>query len=309
MKDIFVNRFNELRAGWKILAFFILATGFVFALTGPLRFVVSSMPAWFPGVVAPVLALGGVLIASYITTKWLNRKPFAAVGLWIHNGAMRECGWGVLIGFLMMGGIFFLLLLAGYVDVEFREVDLSATLGIILTSAIMFAAGAMLEEVAFRGYPFQILIQGITLLPALLLMDICFSAAHIGNPNTTMFGFVNIALASIWLSFAYLKTMRLWFPFGLHFGWNFSQTTIFSFPTSGIEFSEYKLFGTVVSGPEWLTGGAFGPEGGALSTVMIVASTVYILKTGRFEPIPGIVTLDSIEDLPPIPVPKQEAIA
>jgi len=301
MRTVFLNRHGEFRPGWKILTFFVLASAFVFAFTWPMRLVgpwLTGMGAdWMTGLIVSLFALGGVLLASYISTRWLNRKPFAAVGLWIHGRAMKECVWGILLGFLMMASIFFALLAAGYIEADFNELEVSGALGIVLSSAIMFGAGAMLEEVAFRGYPFQTLIQGITLLPAVVLMAVLFSAAHMGNPNTTAFGIINIGLAAIWLSFAYLKTKGLWLPFGLHFGWNFSQTTIFSFPTSGIEFAEYKLFGTVVTGPEWLTGGAFGPEGGGLATVTLIVCIFYVLKSRRFEAVAGIVTLDSIEDL------------
>ena len=301
MKIIFVNRHGTIRPGWKILIFVVLATAFVFAFTGPLRL----LDQWIQemhlgpivGVVGPVLALAAVLLASYICTRWLNRKPFAAVGLWLHPRAMSEMLWGVLLGFLMMAFIFAALLVGGGIQTEFRSLGAGEIAGIILSSVITFAAAAMLEEVVFRGYPFQTLIQGITLLPAVILMAILFCAAHLTNPNTSTFGIVNIGLAAVWLSFAYLKTKGLWLPFGLHFGWNFSQTTVFAFPTSGIEFAEYKLFGTVVTGPEWLTGGAFGPEGGALATVALIASTIYVLKAKRFEAVSGIITLDTIEDL------------
>ena len=309
MKTVFLDRHGDLRSGWKILAFLILASTFVFAFTWPMRLIdpwlVQMGAGWMTGLVIPVFALGGVILASFVVTRWLNRKPFASVGLWVHERAMRECVWGVVLGFLMMASIFVVLFGAGYIEMEFYELELSAVIGIVLSAVVMFAAGAMLEEVAFRGYPFQTLIQGVTLMPAVVLMAALFSAAHLGNPNTTSIGIINIGLAAIWLSFAYLRTKGLWLPFGLHFGWNFSQTTIFSFPTSGIEFAEYKLFGAVITGPEWLTGGAFGPEGGAIATVTLIVSTFYVLKSKRFEAVVGIITLDSVEDLAIQPAGEQ----
>ncbi len=312
MKGIFLNRHDELRPGWKILAFVLLAATFVMAFTWPLRWFDSWLEeagfARLPGLIGPVFALIGTLLASFIVTRWLNRKPFAAVGLWLHARAMKECAWGILLGFLMMASVFLVLFVSGFIQVDSFILEPTDALGIILSSMIMFAASAMLEEVVFRGYPFQTLIQGVSLLPAVVLMAALFSVSHLTNPNTSTFGIINIGLAAIWLSFAYLKTKGLWLPFGLHFGWNFSQTTIFSFPTSGIEFAEFKLFGTVVTGPEWLTGGAFGPEGGALATVAVVSCTFYVLKAKHFEPVPGIVTLDSIEDLSLPPIAVQERL-
>ncbi|MFN0159476.1 MAG: type II CAAX prenyl endopeptidase Rce1 family protein [Bacteroidota bacterium] len=134
-------------------------------------------------------------------------------------------------------------------------------------------------------------------MPAMLLAAALFAFAHGGNPNVSLFGFVNIGLASAWLSFAYLKVRNLWLPFGLHFGWNFSQTSIFGFPTSGISFEERKIMTLTQSGPEWLTGGAFGPEAGALATVALVACTWYIVRSKLLVAPEGIITLDSLEDL------------
>jgi len=301
MTFIFFNRHGTIRPGWKILIFVVLAAGLVYGLTAPMRlldpWVQEMQLGRLLAVIVPVFALIGVLLTSYVSTRWLNRKPFAAVGLWLHPHAASEALWGILLGFLMMGFIFAVLLATGNIHIEPRSIGAGELLGILLSSAVSFAAAAMLEEVVFRGYPFQTLIQGITLLPAVILMAVLFSLAHLANPNTTIFGIVNIGLAAIWLSFAYLKTKALWLPFGLHFGWNFSQTTVFAFPTSGIEFAEYKLFGTVVTGPEWLTGGAFGPEGGALATVTLLVCTGYVLKAKQFDAAEGIITLDTLEDL------------
>ena len=93
------------------------------------------------------------------------------------------------------------------------------------------------------------------------------------------------------------STRSLWLPFGLHWGWNFSLTTLFSLPTSGMGFPDRQLFMLEQSGPGWLTGGAFGPEGGALATVALVACPWHILKSKLYAAPEGIITLDSLEDL------------
>jgi membrane protease YdiL (CAAX protease family) len=94
-----------------------------------------------------------------------------------------------------------------------------------------------------------------------------------------------------------MKTRSLWLPFGVHFAWNFSQTTLFGLPTSGMLDDAHALFNTARSGPAWIGGGEFGPEGGLLATIALLACLWYILKAGFLKPPEGIVTLDSIEDL------------
>jgi membrane protease YdiL (CAAX protease family) len=175
--------------------------------------------------------------------------------------------------------------------------DPAGALRVTVLSVLWFAAGAMGEELLFRGYAFQTLIQAVTFLPATLLMAALFGLAHMQNPHVTAFSLSNVVLAGILFSFAYMKTRSLWLPFGVHFAWNFSQTTLFGLPTSGMTDPSHTLFNAVRSGPAWIGGGEFGPEGGVLATIALLACLWYVLKAGYLKPPEGIVTLDSIEDL------------
>jgi uncharacterized protein len=72
-----------------------------------------------------------------------------------------------------------------------------------------------------------------------------------------------------------MLTRSLWLAVGIHWGWNFVQGPVFGAAVSGGE-SE-GLFKPVISGPEWATGGAFGPEGGLLALVLCTAAGVVML--------------------------------
>jgi hypothetical protein len=168
---------------------------------------------------------------------------------------------------------------------------------------------AFLEEVLFRGYMFQTLIQWITFLPATLVFSMLFAYSHFFNPHVTLLSLLNVTMAGIWLSIAYMKTRSLWLPFGLHLSWNFSQTSLYSFPTSGGSFEGEKLSDLIQTGPDWITGGAFGPEGGILTTIALIACTWYILKSKDLLAPEGIVTLDSVEDLLPSPQVEKDSPA
>jgi hypothetical protein len=144
------------------------------------------------------------------------------------------------------------------------------------TSVVIFVIGAFGEELLFRGYLFQTMVEGTGKIIAVVVFACFFGFAHFNNPNVTFFSLVNVALAGVWLSLAYFKTRTLWFPIALHFSWNFLQNHIFSFPVSGIQFEKYQLGVLKQSGPVWLTGGSFGPEGGALATIMLVVAGIFI---------------------------------
>ncbi len=296
---IFRNRHHELRAGWKILGFLGLAVG-GFALPVALPRSWTSTP--FAGSFIP---LAVVLAVTWLMVRLVNHKPLAAVGLWVHPRALRECSMGLLLGFLMMSGIFLIEVSLGTLSLTWRGLTPLEIAGAVAISFLFFAASAMFEELLFRGYLLQTLMQSLSFLPALLIMSLFFGLAHYGNPHATLLSTANVVLAGIWLSFAYLKTRSLWLPFGLHLAWNFAQTTIYAFPTSGITFAERRLWFSEASGPGWLTGGEFGPEGGILATVALIAATWYILKTPLLRVPEGIITLDSVEDVLPPPQPEE----
>jgi uncharacterized protein len=296
LTTVFRDRHQEFRAGWKILLFMVLMAGLGFA-------VYSLLPPTFAGtpLVSSLLPFGMVFLVTWGMTRLVNHKPLAAVGLWLHPRAARECGIGALLGFLMMTGIFVIEIGLGVLHVSWRGLTVAEVTGAVGISFFFFALSAMFEELLFRGYLFQTLMQWVTFLPALLIMSVLFGLAHSRNPHATVLSTVNVLLAGVMLSFAYLKTRSLWLPFGLHLSWNFAQTTLYAFPTSGFAFADRRLFLSGQSGPEWLTGGEFGPEGGVLATIALVAATWYILKTPVVRTPEGIITLDSVEDILPTP--------
>ena len=57
------------------------------------------------------------------------------------------------------------------------------------------------------------------------------------------------------------------------------------------------MIDVVQRGPDWLTGGAFGPEGGALATISLIIGIGVVLKARSLKAPEGIITLDSIVDL------------
>jgi membrane protease YdiL (CAAX protease family) len=292
IQTVLKNRHGELRSGWRILLFLVFFSLLTLFFATPL--VVAGWTSQDPAILAVTIA---VLGATYLMTRFFNRKPFAAIGLWPGRRAARDAGAGIALGILMMSGIFLVEFALGYASPVWQDFSAERAALSVLQLAASFALGAAFEELLFRGYAFQTLIQAITLGPAVLAVSVLFAISHVWNPNSSVFGLINVALAGIWLSFAYFKTRGLWLPLGLHFGWNFAQTAVFGFPTSGAVFPGLRPVIVVQSGPDWATGGTFGPEGGVLATVALVASTWFILKSRVFEAPPGVGTLDSVEDL------------
>jgi hypothetical protein len=151
---------------------------------------------------------------------------------------------------------------------------LIATLGVLLVSALN-------EELVFRGFPLQLLIDGLGEWPAMIGMSALFGALHFRNPNASVLGGINTIVAGVLLSLAYARTRSLWLPFALHVGWNAGLGFVLGFPLSGIDLASLWTAGT--AGSETILGGGYGPEGGLLATFLFAAAAVIVDKHGSID--------------------------
>jgi len=150
-----------------------------------------------------------------------------------------------------------------------------------LELATTFIPAAVHEELLFRGYPFQKLYRWNRGF-AIVFVSAIFAALHLNNDSVTVLGLTNVFLGGILLSLAYARYERLWFPIGLHLGWN-----LMTGPILGHEVSGYHALRTmwveVGGGPIWVTGGGFGLEGSAWTTVVVIATIALMnIRTTRY---------------------------
>ncbi len=187
-------------------------------------------------------------------------------------GAGKELGLGLLIGFLLfsvMVGI--VALLGGF------GIDGVRGLGRFWSVLSLAIASGLFEEVMFRGIAFRQIEAMAGSWVALALTSAFFGAAHLANPDATLFAAFAIAVeAGILLGAAYMLTRRLWLAAGIHAAWNFTQGWIFSAPVSGGKAPDGLLL-THRSGPDWLTGGGFGLEASVIAMLVATAAGLVML--------------------------------
>jgi membrane protease YdiL (CAAX protease family) len=139
-------------------------------------------------------------------------------------------------------------------------------------------AAAIGEEIVFRGVIFRIVEEGMGTLAAIVLSAMLFGLLHAANPGATPMSTAAIALeAGVLLSIGYAATRTLWFPIGMHFGWNFTEGGIFSAAVSGGE--SHGLLNFPLTGPAILTGGAFGPEASIVAVMVCLAASGLLCRT------------------------------
>ena len=133
------------------------------------------------------------------------------------------------------------------------------------------ALPALSEELIFRGVPLILLAGVLGRWPAVVLTAVAFGLSHWSNPDITTLGMVNIAVAGVLLGTAFFAPGGLWTAWGAHLGWNLALAALGA-PVSGLPLAmPYLAYNP--GGPVWVSGGGFGPEGGLLASVTMLAGT------------------------------------
>jgi hypothetical protein len=89
-----------------------------------------------------------------------------------------------------------------------------------------------------------------------------------------------VALAGIFLGGVLVVTGSLWAAFAAHLAWNWTLSAVIHTPVSGLPFvvPDYRA---IDAGPDWITGGAWGPEGGIAAGLGMCAAIAVLAVGGR----------------------------
>jgi len=287
--------------GWRMhpLLGFAISTVFVILVVSSspalLVFLMPRHPLAFEiaarGVPVVLIAIG-----YFLLVKYGERLPHGfdeAVALPLRGRPVRDflVGCGIAVAMVSVCVV----LIAAVGDYGWRASVTAAAVRRTVVVLIMTLVAALLEELMFRGYPFQRLALGLSAISkswvhrssaamataigrvgAVLVFSALFGAIHLGNPGASKLGFINTIAIGVTLAVTYFWTDALWMPLGLHFGWNFVLGVVYGLPVSGLRIFETFAHGTA-HGPRWLTGGSYGIEASATGTVVIVVATLLLL--------------------------------
>ena len=169
----------------------------------------------------------------------------------------------IISGIFISAFIFTIIFVVFYYFNLLTIVQFSWTRGNVLKAISMLAALAFAEELIFRSFfinGLRLWLKSTTII--LIISAIFFSLVHWFNDGSTVLSAFSAFLGGLMYAYAFIKTDKLWLPLGLHFSWNFFQGFVYGFPVSGYVFD--GLFEVNISGQEFWTGGAYGPEGGLI---------------------------------------------
>lgn len=208
----------------------------------------------------------GVLFV-FLFRKFIDKKTFYSLG-WELKGYTIHALIGLCAAIAIMGTGTLVLVAFNYARFTgwvINGQDLIISLGIMIFVAIA-------EEMVFRGYILNNLMQSTNRYAALAISALIFGVAHATNPNFSWIAFINIILAGFILGINYIYTQNLWYAVVFHFAWNFLQGPVMGYEVSGLNFQ--SIFQLEINGNEMITGGKFGFEGSIIASVLVIVATL-----------------------------------
>jgi membrane protease YdiL (CAAX protease family) len=226
------------------------------------------------------------VIANSLAMRIFERAHLVNIGLAWNPSSVRN----LLVG-LAGGGGAASIVLAG--PAMFRLAEFQAVASpephwrtlLYVTAILIF--GAVGEELLFRGYAFQAVMASLGPFATILPFGVIFGFAHVSNPGISDLGLINTMAWGIVLGYAFLRSGDLWLPIGVHLGWNWAL------PLAGVNLSGFTMNVTGYAlhwkiGPLW-SGGDYGPEGGLLTSGVVVLLCIYLWKAPVRRQVPFLV--------------------
>lgn len=281
---------GRLRAPWRLLIFGLVAVVLALLAFGLVGLIIPA--AERAEVLPPSDIVGPDVILTYWATvlallgahafvlRFVEHRGWDFV--WLDRRAARPgaLAGGFLIGALAIGVPSLILLGVGWLDVS--DAPGPWYTGAVATTMMLLPA-AMAEELMIRGYPLAVLRETLGWRGAIVLTSVVFGVLHVFNPNVAVTAIVLVTIAGLFLGALVYQMRSLWAATAAHFAWNLTLAVFLHTALSGQEVpvGDYRV---IDAGPDWATGGAWGPEGGAGAIAgMLVAAALLIRRRRRGE--------------------------
>jgi membrane protease YdiL (CAAX protease family) len=270
-----------LRAPWR-LAGFALAV----ALLGALAFTVAGSAQTGTPLGAMLLfscaAVVTLTAAHFVMVRVVDDLPWAGVWMDARAATPRTLGWALAIGAAAMAVPAAALLSAGWLEpvrAPGSAVDV-VRYGLIMLAVLVPAAAW--EELLFRGYALRVLRDALGAWPAVLITGVAFGAVHAGNlADVQPLALLLVTLAGVFLGWVVLARRSLYAAIAAHVAWNAMLVVVLHTEVSGARLGASPAYRVVDAGPDWATGGPWGPEGGLAAGAGITAALLITLSRRR----------------------------
>ncbi|MFI3100966.1 lysostaphin resistance A-like protein [Streptococcus suis] len=212
-----------------------------------------------------LLAFTFISLAIILWARFVEKSSWLGLGM-TKKGAFKDfiLGWG--IGAAML--ITCVLLMWGFGAIRISSVQFSPQLfGEFLVLVLAWSVQGTTEELLTRGWMFSSLSAKHNIPVGILVSSLFFTFLHLGNDGLSLIPLLDLTLFAILACLVMLKIGNLWVISGIHAAWNCFQGNVFAFPVSGSQAGQ-AFISVITTGPDWLSGGAFGVEGSVISLLI-----------------------------------------
>ena len=220
-----------------------------------------------------------ILLLFIFCVKFIEKNPLSTLGF-VKKNWLKYLGWGILLSLLQMGVIALVYQVSGIGSFELNELSLEPILFILGLFPFWLLQGGT-EEVATRGWLLTRIAARANLPLAIAISSSLFGFLHLGNSGVTFLSVVNIVLDGVLAGLLLIYTDSIWLVVAQHGTWNYVQGNLLGFQVSGTGADASIFSFTMGSGPDWLTGGAFGAEGSIITTLVLLVSLVVVYLLGE----------------------------
>lgn len=249
------------------------------------RFIVRLLPIGARSVAEPIVQNVAMFLPIYlglwVWLRYSSKRPFWTLGL-ESQGAVQNTLRGALIAGLMMALTAGLSIAPGasLTPGLWQTMGLAA-LGIRFLSLLGYFVQGPAEEILFRGWLLPVIGARYRPWIGVLVSSLVFSLVHAGSHGITLLGFVNLFLFGTFAAFYALAERGLWGIGVWHAVWNWTMGDLLGFATDGTP--HVGLLRSIrTDGPDVISGGAFGLEGGlACTAVFLIAIGIIAMRARR----------------------------
>ena len=249
-----------LRAPWRLALFAVLAVIGTTAASAIVYVAMGGMGQWIddPLILSGWLGVVALLAAHHFCLR-IDKLPWSAAGLGREAMDGRTLAWSALLGAAAIA--IPSLLLASLGLLRFDPQPPGSSLAEGARAFLLLAPFAFYEELMLRGYVLTVLRNSLDWRVAVALTSIVFGLLHVMNPGANPESSAMVMLAGILLGTILVVTGSLYAATAAHLAWNWVMAGVLHMPVSGLDLAtpDYRL---VDAGPDWITGGRWGPEGG-----------------------------------------------
>ena len=274
-RDFFRDPTGTVRPPWRLVVFAVATIVSLIAVNGAVVPFVSGAIALTGArvVLYPWVLLASALAAHAVTFRMVDPRGWRAVRLDARALRPRPIASATALGALAVGIPSVALIGVGWLRID--EAMPGSSLAVAASTALFLAPAALWEELTFRGYAFTVLAEWWGRRAALGASSVVFGLVHLQNVGATWASIAVVTVAGLFLGAVLLATRSLYAAFAAHLAWNWTLVGLMHASVSGIPFTtpDYRV---VDAGPDWATGGVWGPEGGVPAALGLVAATIYL---------------------------------